>query len=246
MDATGHNVRRQDKIQRPAWERIVRAADQVLRHDSYLDAGAITASTRAPNTILVRNSGSDALGRHAVAAITGVLTPASGDDYKARPIATVDYPPSTVCSWGVTVDPIKHGEIGRLAIGGVVPLLVDMALGSGVGTHALAVPGVSANGKAGFGVGARIVYATPGTGTQLCLVQLGIEASGIRLGKTSSAWTKGTSASIQTWDETPDGEEVSGNSVTVYNRFANIGSGKWVAFAAAANGRYYLISAECS
>jgi hypothetical protein len=70
----------------------------------------------------------------------------------------------------------------------------------------------------------------------------------VRLGKTSAAWTKGTTATISVWESgTPPSEtQTTGASLTgCVNKFANVASGKWVILARCQNGSYYLIAAEC-
>lgn len=70
----------------------------------------------------------------------------------------------------------------------------------------------------------------------------------VRLGKTSSAWNKGTTATINIWESgTPPSEtQTTGVSIAnCVNKFANVGSGKWVMLARGGNGSWYLIAAEC-
>lgn len=71
----------------------------------------------------------------------------------------------------------------------------------------------------------------------------------VRLGKTTATWTKGTTATINVWEDgTPPNEtQTSGSTITgCVNKFATVASGKWVIVAKGANGSYYLIAAECS
>jgi hypothetical protein len=77
----------------------------------------------------------------------------------------------------------------------------------------------------------------------------GDEGDPVRLGKTSAAWNKGTTATISVWESgTPPNEtQTSGVTLTgCVNKFANVATGKWVIVARAGNGSYYLIAAECS
>jgi hypothetical protein len=70
---------------------------------------------------------------------------------------------------------------------------------------------------------------------------VGDEGGSVRVGKTTSAWNKGTVATI-------DLSMTEGSGITLpncENKFANVGSGKWVAVALGVNGTWYLISAEC-
>jgi hypothetical protein len=68
----------------------------------------------------------------------------------------------------------------------------------------------------------------------------------VRLGKTTSAWSKGGTATIDLYEEgSPGSETYSGTLSGCRNKFANVGSGKWVIVQRAANGAYYLTAAEC-
>lgn len=69
----------------------------------------------------------------------------------------------------------------------------------------------------------------------------------VRLGKTTAAWNKGTTATIDLYElGTPPNETTSSATLAnCVNKFANVASGKWVIVAQASNGYHYLISAEC-
>ena len=72
----------------------------------------------------------------------------------------------------------------------------------------------------------------------------------IRLGKTDpfgGVWAKGTSYRVQTYLLAPPNEGTGGgfNVVEAFNRFADVGEGKWVMIAKTETGFWYLISAEC-
>jgi hypothetical protein len=76
----------------------------------------------------------------------------------------------------------------------------------------------------------------------------GDDGDPVRLGKTTAAWTKGTTATINVWESGTAGSETQTTGVTIIgcvNKFANVASGKWVMVARGANGSYYLIAAEC-
>jgi hypothetical protein len=72
----------------------------------------------------------------------------------------------------------------------------------------------------------------------------------VRLGKTTSAWNKGTLATIELYEEgTPPNETKKASPTDTLtncvNKFANVTTGKWVIVARGGNGYWYLISAEC-
>lgn len=71
--------------------------------------------------------------------------------------------------------------------------------------------------------------------------------SPVRLGKTTAAWSKGTTATVTIYEEgTPPNETSSSTTIeNCVNKFANVASGKWVIVARGGNGYWYLISAEC-
>ncbi len=78
--------------------------------------------------------------------------------------------------------------------------------------------------------------------------QGGEDGDPVRLGKTAAAWNKGTLATINVWESgTPPNEtQTTGQTLAnCVNKFANVGSGKWVIVARGQNGYWYLISAEC-
>ena len=60
----------------------------------------------------------------------------------------------------------------------------------------------------------------------------------IIIGKTTAAWDKGTSATVDVWAGDPLAD--TGNTATAMNLFADIEADKWVALLGG-----YLISAEC-
>lgn len=69
----------------------------------------------------------------------------------------------------------------------------------------------------------------------------------IILGKTSSAWAKGATATIPVYSGAAGSETTTGFSVTAMNKFAAVATGKWVILAGPNQGGvWYLISAECS
>ena len=71
----------------------------------------------------------------------------------------------------------------------------------------------------------------------------------VRLGKTTSAWNKGTLTDILLYEDgDPPNETTSDVRETLtgcVNKFADIEDDKWVMLAKARNGRWYVIAAEC-
>jgi hypothetical protein len=68
------------------------------------------------------------------------------------------------------------------------------------------------------------------------------------LGKTNGAIAKNDSPSagnVSVWVGTPGSETDSGDDITAFNKFADIGSGKWVV-CELINGGWYICAADCS
>lgn len=64
--------------------------------------------------------------------------------------------------------------------------------------------------------------------------------------KTTAAWAKGSSATLQIWAGQPGSETNTGCTLTAYNRYAAIASGKWCTVMLHRHGYYYVVAAECS
>lgn len=77
-----------------------------------------------------------------------------------------------------------------------------------------------------------------------------VVAGGTHLGKTTAAWSKGTSATITLYEAGSAGSETISTSgttaVIAYNKFAAVASGKWVWLQSGPFGAWYLTAAECS
>lgn len=64
--------------------------------------------------------------------------------------------------------------------------------------------------------------------------------------KTTAAWAKGSSATLQIWAGQPGSETNTGATLTAYNRYAAIATGKWCTVMLHRHGYYYVIAAECA
>lgn len=68
----------------------------------------------------------------------------------------------------------------------------------------------------------------------------------VRLGKTTTTWTKGTSATISLYETGTAGNETQSGSLSpAWNKFADVQSDKWVMVSRGPFGAWYLIAAEC-
>lgn len=110
-----------------AWNRAQDAADLVMGRQGGITAGEAVGPS-LPYT-WVHCKASTTFARWAVVAITGVeITPTSSDSdaatkgFQDTPVVTGGTPSATTTAWGVAVEPIASGKIGRLAVGGVVQL----------------------------------------------------------------------------------------------------------------------------
>ena len=75
---------------------------------------------------------------------------------------------------------------------------------------------------------------------------LGSDESDAVLCKTTSAWAKGSSATLQIWAGQPGSETNTGVTLSAYNRYAAIATGKFCTVMLHRHGYYYVIAAECS
>lgn len=74
------------------------------------------------------------------------------------------------------------------------------------------------------------------------------DAEPVRLCKTTAAWSKNTTATLNVWEDgTPPAEtQTAGETIEdVVNKFAAVATDKFCMIAKAANGSWYLIASEC-
>lgn len=114
-----------DAISARAWNRAQDAADLVLGEQGGVTAG-VGSPVLKPYTWAYCKP-SVAVARWGIVAITGVaITPTSDDtadatkSFQDTPVLTGGTPSATTTAWGVAVEPIESGKIGRLAVSGVV------------------------------------------------------------------------------------------------------------------------------
>lgn len=74
--------------------------------------------------------------------------------------------------------------------------------------------------------------------------KLRLAIKGVQLGKTDEAITKGSVGTVSRYIGSDITEDDSGQNVECKNRFADVDTGKWVAFVKI-DGFHYLIAAEC-
>lgn len=94
---------------------------------------------------------------------------------------------------------------------------------------------------------ARVVRTVEGGGISsggATVTSAGDDSDGV-LCKTTSAWAKGATATLQIWAGPPGSEANTGCTLTAYNRYAAIATGKWCTVLLHRHGYYYVIAAEC-
>jgi hypothetical protein len=149
----------------------------------------------------------------------------------------------------VTLEPIATGKVGRAAVAGTVAFRLESSSTS----HKFAtVKDSSTLSAKSAGSGLLRILARSTVGASGWVWAVGVldiaGDGGLRLCKTSAAFNKGSTATLNVWEAgTPPSEtQTSGATVAdVVNKFANIASGKFVSVAMHGNGRWYVVAAEC-
>jgi hypothetical protein len=75
---------------------------------------------------------------------------------------------------------------------------------------------------------------------------LGSDDADAVLCKTTAAWSKGSTATLQVWAGAPGSETNTGVTLSAFNRYAAIASGKWCTVMLHRHGYYYVVAAECA
>lgn len=128
------------RVSARAWNRAQDAADIVLGARPGITAGTVPAGDKPYTWVYCKPNFTVA--RWGVLAITGVeITPTSSAggataSFEDSPVVTGGTPSATTTAWGVAVEPIASGSIGRLAVGGVVQCKAA-DLGKTSGAHVL-------------------------------------------------------------------------------------------------------------
>lgn len=207
-----------------AMNRMMDAADMVLG-DAYGVSAGWTPSGPKPYTWVYCKS-AVAVPRWGVLAITGLeVTPTATESdtatrtFQDNPVVTGNTPSATTTAWGVAIEPIDTGKIGRIAVAGVVQVkTADL-------------------GKAG---GYQLLWRD----STWALIQIG---GGLRLGTISATWSKGATATVT--DQYGDGTSKSSSpTFTATNYFATItvSSGTRRVACGKVDDKWLLIAAECA
>lgn len=201
-----------------------------MRGGASFESGALDGWQFGGNVILAKNTTGQSVARWGVMKITGIeIDPNDGDkqelSFGGMPCVTGgDASGGAGEAFGIAIEPIKNDKVGRIAVDGVVQVTAETL---------------------GLIRGAVQVLWEDG---DWAIVRLG-GGGGVRLGKTTATWTKGTLATIELYEQgTPPSETRNPSPYTLencVNKFADVQSGKWVMVAKASNVLWYLIAAEC-
>jgi hypothetical protein len=189
-------------------QRIAIAADHInflnrlMREAKPSGAGGIGLS-RPPYTVLrCRNDSGGSSGsvvpQFGILAITGLAIDIESPQFRSEPVLTGDTPNENTTEWCVAIEPIKGGDVGLVAVAGIVPAAVNIVRAS----HKWVRPGEDVDEliTGPFG-SARVLAKQSGTGTgKLALIELG-HADDRRVCRFAGTWAKGTTATVEVLDE---------------------------------------------
>jgi len=236
-----------------AWNRAQDAADLVLGDALSVSppAGQGASGASACCRVMAKNTSSTTIPWMGGCQITGIAPAAGASATKGAnaqflrsPTVTVAIPSSasTTASTAVALQPIKPGQCGWVAVAGVIQCKATITASTDTRLSLAASTTEFASGTSGQ---LEILWKE-GTGSgQLVLARFASGGLGAVLGKTSSAWSKGSSASIAVYSGTAGAETATGDTITAFNKFAAIASGKFVALLPIGSS-YYVVAAECS
>lgn len=252
------------KIAAQAWNQVI---DQVTLRPRFDGNGS--ASPPINFQVRCKNATSGDVPRWGVLQITGILETPTGATGATGPqspgtMSFLNYPgvvgvtPTSDAGskFVVTTQSIKAGEVGMAAIDGVVQVKLDVVAAGD--DFAGVKPGSVGHLQTGESGDSLILWKEAGTGVKWGLVRIGLAggAGGVKLGKITGTWSKGSTATV--YEHSGSGNQLSvptGTSgatapatFTGINRFATIAASgsnaKWVA-AAKIGTAWHLIAAEC-
>jgi len=244
------------QISARAWNRAQDAADIVLGQRSDGMAAGPSDGPKPYTPILAKNNTTGTVNRWGVLSVAGVVFTPSGatgnatQQFQDQPVLSGGLPTGG-SSFVVAVEPIAAGKIGRCAVAGVVQAKINVVSESD--TFATAKDGDLTQLTSSSSGEATILWKESGTGAgKWALVRFGAAgAAGIRLGKVTGTWSKGSTASVTQWKG--DGSAaVSGPSgpvtFTAINRAQTVTGptgGYWVG-CESIDGTWHLEWSECA
>jgi hypothetical protein len=241
-----------------AWNRAQDAADIVLGAGAGMNAAGPRTAI-APYVVLpCKNNSAEDVPRYGVLAIesleiepTSTASDAETLQFQSQPVIRGDLPYGEETIAVIAIQPIPAGSVGMVAVSGVVQARIDIKSAS----HTLATTKDNevAEMKTSGSVGYPIIWKQSGTGAgKWALVMLSSRVphapQGIRLGKISSTWAKGSTKTVTRYngDGTEYEDEDSDPTFEAINRFATVTTTapRWVA-CANIDGTWHLVAAEC-
>lgn len=228
-----------------AWNRAQDAADIVLGQ-----APGVTAEANSPygppfDYVHCRNNTSQNVPRFGALRISGVeIQPGASTapgtaQFVQMPVVSGAIPDAaTPGRWGVAIDPIEQGKIGRLAVAGVVQCKVRVV--NTTDRFVRSLPGsVNQLVTSGYGEG-LILWSEASVGEERwALVRLATPA-GVALVQFDGSWPINTNKTVTFFG--------SNTTATAFNRFGSVGSeacGTRFGAVTLHDGQWNLISAQC-
>ena len=233
-----------------ALNRAQDAADIVLGQRGNGLADGPSAGPPAYTGILAKNTTTGTVNRWGVLSVAGVVFTPSGttgnatQQFQDQPVLSGGLPTGG-SAFVVAVEPIVAGSIGRVAVAGVVQAKINVSdAGHGFAT---AKDGDLTQLSSAASGDAQILWKESGTGaSKWAIVRFGASPPTVRLCKTTASWAKSSTATLQVWTGAPGSESNSGTTLSAYNSFATIATGKYCSVAWHSHGYWYVIAAECS
>ena len=227
-----------------AWNTFIDSAQDFLRRQNGLRA-PVQYGSWSSGIFPVRNDSGADRARFEILTITGTLfTQASRpEEFYNQPTMTAGATSTPPEKFVILQEPVKSGEVGRGMLIGVSAVQIDMV--DATDDWADVISGDSSKLRSGPFGSSRIVYVPSGTGTKWGYVETGIY-SPFAIGKTASSHVKGASGTINIYRGSSKGSETWAGSktLTAWNRFGDVVSGKWVLCAWIQRG-WEIIQAEC-
>ncbi len=230
----------------------INALNQMMRVGGGATMAPGSAPTYGQNIVLAYNGTVADVPRFGVMAIDSlVIDPSQGDRHAATfsemPCISGRRPSDDPNQkFVIPIEPIRRFGIGRAILAGVAAVKLNIRHAS----HATAEPHVEEASELWtcHGGPAEIIWKEPGTGSgKWGLVRIG-NMTHHKLCKASAAFPKGTTATLNVWEDGSLANEAQTTGSTlpdVMNVYADIGANKFVSVARHGNGRWYVVAAEC-
>lgn len=231
-----------------AWNGFIDAALDFQARQNDRTSRAFQALT-SPGIVPVKNDSGSDCDRFHVLSPTGVLfTPSDNlQEWKNAPVLKGTTPASSdLRKFVILQEPIPNGKIGAGLLAGISPVKIDVKHADD--EFADIIPSDRAKLRSQPFGACQILYKESGTGEKWAYVLHGLPGSQILVGKTNTAINKGTGPTngVNVYRGATKGSEsfVSGDTITAWNYFRNVASGKWV-LCVYYQGGWALIAAEC-